>query len=58
LGHFHTDGYESAAEAATFSAMNKPLPIQECVRCRKAMVDIKGSRMAVYDRCGYKDDCC
>jgi DNA-directed RNA polymerase subunit RPC12/RpoP len=34
------------------------IPRQSCVRCGQQMVDIKGSRMAVCSRCGYKDDCC
>jgi ribosomal protein S27AE len=34
------------------------LPTQRCPRCGEILVDIKGSRLAVCRRCGYKDDCC
>jgi ribosomal protein S27AE len=34
------------------------IPVQVCPRCGSAMADIKGSRLAVCRRCGYKDDCC
>jgi len=36
----------------------KPVPVQLCVRCGSPMADIKGSRLAVCQTCGYKDDCC
>jgi ribosomal protein L40E len=41
-----------------FGMATQGLPIQVCPRCGSAMLDIKGSRMAVCRRCGYKDDCC
>jgi uncharacterized paraquat-inducible protein A len=34
------------------------IPVQRCPRCGEALPDIKGSRIAVCRRCGYKDDCC
>ena len=34
------------------------LPMQACPRCGELLADIKGSRLAVCRRCGYKDDCC
>lgn len=34
------------------------LPEQRCPRCGETIVNIKGSRLAVCGRCGYKDDCC
>ena len=32
------------------------LPMQTCPRCGELLADIKGSRLAVCRRCGYKDD--
>jgi len=37
---------------------SQPVPLQACVRCGGQLLDIKGSRLAVCRRCGYKDDCC
>ena len=34
------------------------IPLQTCPRCLEPMSAIKGSRLAVCRRCGYKDDCC
>lgn len=34
------------------------IPLQTCPRCFAPMSAIKGSRLAVCRRCGYKDDCC
>ena len=34
------------------------IPTQSCPRCGLMMANIKGSRLAVCSRCGYKDDCC
>lgn len=34
------------------------IPTQSCPRCGLEMANIKGSRLAVCSRCGYKDDCC
>ncbi len=34
------------------------IPLQTCPRCLGPMSAIKGSRLAVCRRCGYKDDCC
>ena len=34
------------------------IPIQRCPRCQAPLPDIKGARIAVCRRCGYKDDCC
>ena len=36
----------------------QPIPEQPCPRCGAAIANIKGSRLAVCPRCGYKDDCC
>lgn len=38
--------------------MPNSIPLQLCVRCGSLMANIKGSRLAVCWRCGYKDDCC
>ena len=35
-----------------------PIPLQTCPRCLGVLSAIKGSRLAVCQRCGYKDDCC
>ena len=34
------------------------IPLQACPRCLGPLSAIKGSRLAVCRRCGYKDDCC
>ena len=34
------------------------IPLQACPRCLAPLSAIKGSRLAVCRRCGYKDDCC
>ena len=34
------------------------IPLQTCPRCLGPLSAIKGSRLAVCRRCGYKDDCC
>ena len=36
----------------------KNIPLQACPRCPELLSAIKGSRLAVCRRCGYKDDCC
>ncbi len=36
----------------------KNIPLQKCPRCGLSIPDIKGARIAVCQRCGYKDDCC
>lgn len=34
------------------------IPIQKCPRCGEVLPNIKGARISVCRRCGYKDDCC
>ena len=33
-------------------------PIQDCPKCGGIIIAIKGSRLRVCARCGWKDDCC
>lgn len=39
-------------------ARDDAIPLQACPRCLGPLSAIKGSRLAVCRRCGYKDDCC
>ena len=51
------------ATSATFPGAKRlakmaEIPLQACPRCHAPLSAIKGSRLAVCRRCGYKDDCC
>lgn len=50
--------YLDNGRALASNAVVSDLPLQRCPRCGAVLADIKGSRMAVCRRCGYKDDCC
>lgn len=51
------DTPQRAAPVPTTRAASA-LPVQACPRCAAPITDIKGSRLATCERCGYKDDCC
>jgi len=44
--------------AKGLTKMAVDIPLQACPRCLGPLSAIKGSRLAVCRRCGYKDDCC